>query len=253
MSPLGLSIVVFVSVFSAALIGTLISQKLPDHHHSSESRDIVRLGMGLVATMVAVVLGLLIASAKGFFDTQSTELTQLAANILSLDRVLAQYGPGADDVRTELRTVLAAQLAAENPSADSNKVYTAVRSGTRIGDHVISKIELLAPADDNQRWLKNQALSLAFQLAQTRWLMYEQNKVPVPKLLFAMLLAWLIVLFMSFGIFAPRNFIVLAGMLVAAAAVSGAILLILELYNPQTGLIRVSDIPLRAAMEQLGR
>jgi len=251
MSPLGLSIVVFVSVFSAALIGTLISQRLPDHHHSSESRDIVRLGMGLVATMVAVVLGLLIASAKGFFDTQSTELTQLAANILSLDRVLAQYGPGADDVRSELRAVLAAQLASE--SGDSSNAYKAMRSGTRLGDNVIGKIELLAPADDNQRWLKNQALNLAFQLAQTRWLMYEQNKVPVPKLLFAMLMAWLTVLFVSFGIFAPRNFIVLAGMFVAAAAVSGAILLILELYNPQTGLIRVSDIPLRAAMEQLGR
>jgi hypothetical protein len=91
------------------------------------------------------------------------------------------------------------------------------------------------------------------QLGQTRWLMYAQNTVPFPRLLLVMLISWLTVLFMSFGIFAPRNPLVLAGLFVSAAAVCGAILLILEMYKPLGGLIRISDTPLRAAVEQLGK
>ena len=92
-----------------------------------------------------------------------------------------------------------------------------------------------------------------FQLGQTRWLIFEQNAVPIPRLLLAMLIGWLIVLFLSFGIYAPRNMTVLAGLLLAALAASGAILLILELYRPQVGLIRVSDAPLLAALAQLAQ
>jgi hypothetical protein len=96
-------------------------------------------------------------------------------------------------------------------------------------------------------------VTMMIQLSQTHLLMFEQNTVPVPRLLLVMLICWLIVLFISFGIFAPRNSTVLAGLCLSALAVCGAIFLILELYHPQSGLIRVSDAPLRAAIAQLGR
>lgn len=96
-------------------------------------------------------------------------------------------------------------------------------------------------------------MSIAFQLGQTRWLTFEQNTVPIPRLLLGMLILWLIGLFLSFSIFAPRNLMVIVGLFMAAVAVCGAILLILEMYHPQTGMIRVSDAPLRAALAQLGQ
>jgi hypothetical protein len=253
MNPLYISIGVFACVFGGAVLGVYVSPLLPVHHQSSESKDIVRLGMGLVATTVAVVLGLLVSSAKSFYDTQSNEVTELAANVVMLDRILAHYGPEAADARTALRTALQNQLQPPQSQDHSNKAYSAIKSGTRLGDGVIDKIQDLSPKDDNQRTLKAQAVSMAFQLGHTRWLMFEQNTVPVPRLLLAMLILWLIVLFLSFSIFAPRNLMVIVGLFMAAVAVCGAILLILEMYYPQTGLIRVSDAPLRAALAQLGQ
>jgi hypothetical protein len=252
MSSLSISMVVFAGVLGGGLLGMLVSPKLPIQHQSAESKDVVRLAMGLVATTVAVALGLLIASAKGFYDTQSTEMTQLAADFILLDRVLAEYGPEATDARDALRAVLSQQLESSGASKSADEIYGAIKSGgSVVGDDIFHRVRKLSPVDDNQRFLKSQAMSLTFQLGQIRWLMFEQSAVPIPNLLLVMLIGWLIVLFMSFGIFAPRNLTVIAGLLIGAVAVCGAILLILEMYHPQTGLIRVSDAPLRAAFTLL--
>ena len=253
MDSLTTSVIASAFVFSAALLGTSFRKRIPDSYQSSDSKDVVRLVMGLVVTTVAIALGLLVGSAKSFFDTQNTEMAQLAANYVLLDRMLAQYGPEANNARAALRTVLANQLAARNQLVGSNKTFSDIKSGATVSEAIIDKIHGLSPKDDDQKFFRQQCLNLEIQLGQIRWLMYEQNSVPFPRFLLVMLIGWLIVLFVSFGIFAPRNPLVLAGFLVSAAAVCGAILLILQMYSPQRGLIRVSDAPLRAAMEQLGR
>jgi hypothetical protein len=253
MDSLTTSVIALACVFSAALLATIFRNRIPDAYQAPDSKDVVRLVMGLVVTTVAIALGLLVGSAKSFFDTQNAEMAQLAANYVLLDRMLGQYGPEANDARATLRTVLANQLAGQNQPLGASKTYSDIKSGATVSHAIIDKIHGLSPKDDDQKFFRQQCLNLEIQLGQIRWLMYEQNTVPFPRFLLVMLIAWLIVLFVSFGIFAPRNPLVLAGFLVSAAAVCGAILLILQMYNPQRGLIRVSDAPLRAAMEQLGR
>jgi len=194
-----------------------------------------------------------VSSAKGFYDTQSNEVTQLAANFVMLDRVLAIYGSEAADARATLHAALADQMESTNSPGHSNKAYSSIKSGKPLGIDVFEKIQGLSPKDDNQRSLKGQALNTAFQIGQTCWLMFEQNTVPIPSLLLDMLVLWLIVLFLSFGIFAPRNLTVMAGLFMAAILVCGAILLIIEMYHPQTGLIQVSDALLRAALAQVSQ
>ncbi len=250
MNPLATSIFVFACAFGGALLGMFIHRLLPDRHLSPESKDVVRLGMGLVATTLALVLGLLVASAKGFYDTQTNEVTQMAANVILLDRVLAHYGPETAEVRAALRNTLSGQIEFMWASAPNE---TPNRPGARAGEVVFDKLQELSPKDDRQRAMQSQALNLAVQLGQTRWLMFEQKSVPVPKLLLIMLVFWLMALFISFGLFAPPNFTVVAGLFVAAGAVCGAIFLILEMYFPYSGLIQVSSAPLRAALAQLGR
>jgi hypothetical protein len=246
-----MTLIVLACVFGAALLGILLCPLLPAAHQGADSKDVIRLGMGLVATTVALVLGLLVASAKGFYDTQSTEVTQFAANVVLLDRVLAFYGTEATETRTALQTFLThqSQLLEQLEGLDKAKSD----SGFSEAGLIAQMIQKLSPKDDGQRALKSEAVTLMIQLSQTHWLMFEQNTVPIPGLLLVMLICWLIVLFISFGIFAPRNFTVLAGLCLSALAVCGAIFLILELYHPQSGLIRVSDAPLRAAIAQLGR
>jgi len=237
---------VFACVFGGALLGIFVNSLLAEKHLGSDSRDVVRLTMGLVATTVAIVLGLLVASAKSYYDTQNSEVTQLAANFVLLDRVLAHYGQETADARTALRVFLP-HLTELFVRQDSS----GVQKGE--GEVILDKIQQLSPKDDNQRALKAQATNLAIQIGQVRWLIFEQKTIPVPKPLLLMLICWLTILFISFGLFGPRNLTVLVGLFISALAVSGAIFLILEMYHPDAGLLKVSEAPLRAAMAQLGR
>lgn len=251
MNSVAASLFVFACGFGGALIGMFIRRLLPAHHVNPESRDVVRIGMGLVATTLAMVLGLLVYSAKGFFDTQTNEVTQLAANVIVLDRVLARYGPEATDVRAELRRSVKHQMELLWPEQGHKNEN--VQPLTPTGEVLMDKIHELSPKDDKQRTLQAQAANLALQLGQTRLLMFTQRSVPVPKLLLVMLVFWLFALFISFGLFAPPNYTVVISLLVAAAAISGAVFVIVEMYFPYGGLIQISDAPLRAALAQLGQ
>ena len=121
------------------------------------------------------------------------------------------------------------------------------------GEILYDKVQALSPKDDAQRSLQAEALSLVISLGQTRWLIAAQraNSVSVP--LLAVLIFWLTIIFISFGLFAPRNATAIATLLVCALSVSGAIFLILEMYSPYAGLIHVSAAPLRAALAHLGQ
>ena len=118
MDSLTTSVIASAFVFSAALLGTIFRKRIPDAYQASDSKDVVRLVMGLVVTTVAIALGLLVGSAKTFFDTQNTEMAQLAANYVLLDRMLAQHGPEANDARASLRTVLEYQFGSTKSTAE---------------------------------------------------------------------------------------------------------------------------------------
>jgi len=251
MSSFTTSLAAFGCVVAGMLLGILGQFLLPDHNRSSETKEVVRLGMGLVGTTVALVLGLLIASGKGFYDTQNSEITEVAANVVLLDRVLVHYGPETKEARGLLRGSIAHLVDLTSRQADKD---TLVSNPTgRGGEALFDKLQELTPQNDNQRLLQAQAVGLAIKLGQTRWLVFAQKSSSVPMPLLAMLVFWLILLFISFGLFVRPNVTVVSSLLISALAVCGAIFLILEMYQPYTGLIRVSTAPLQAALAQLGQ
>jgi len=251
MGSIAVSSITFVFVFGGGLLGMALRAVLPEHHLSSDSKDAVKVGMGLVATMVALVLGLLIASAKSSYDTQNSELTDLSSKIILLDRVLAHYGPEAKEARDQLRgtaVVALAQMQSKDHEGPSQIEPPATHS-----EVLYDKIQALSPQNDAQSSIKSQALNIAIGLGQTRWLMYEQTVGSVSPPLLIVLMFWLTALFISFGLFAPRNATVVVTLFVSAVSVSCAVLLILEMYSPYTGLIRIRDTPLRSALAHLGQ
>ena len=251
MSSTAISLIVLACVFGGALLGIFLHAVLPQHHLATDSRDIVKLGMGLVATMAALVLGLLVASAKGSYEAQSSELIQMSANIALLDRVMAHYGPETKEARDLLRGSVVKTLDQMWSKDNTNRSPMAPTSaGTEI---LYDKLQGLSPKNDTQRALQGQASSIAMDLGKTRWLMYEQTTTTVSMPLLAVLVLWLTVIFISFGLFAPLNATVVASLFISALSVSGAIFLILEMYEPYGGLIHISSNPLRAALAQLGR
>ena len=245
-----ISVVVFACVFGSALLGIFIHSILPKGHLDSDSKEAVRLGMALVGTTLALVLGLLIASSKGFYDTQSSEVTQLAADVVVLDRVLLHFGPETKEIRELLRSSVANMVDATWAQDGSDKTSAPFSANEGA---VLGKIQQLSPQNDNQRFLQSQALSMAIKVGQTRSLMFAQQASSVPMPLLAVLVFWLILLFMSFGLFVRPNVTVVVSLSASALAVCCAIFLILEMYHPYGGLIQVSSAPLRAALAQLGQ
>lgn len=253
MNSLTIGLVSAASIFSGALLGMALQRLLPGHHLGKEMQDLVKLSAGTIATLTALVLGLLVSSAKGSFDTMNTGIVQSSAKYILMDRALARYGPETKAVREEMKRALAAAIAMIWPTEKTGvPVLTAVERASGI-ELVQDKLRELTPQNDLQRQSLAQAQQIATDLGQTRWLLIEQaqNRLPLPLLL--ILIFWLVLLFVSFGLFAPRNVTALVVLSVGACAISGAIFLVLELNQPLDGVIKVSDGPMRDALEHLGK
>jgi len=243
-------------IFGGVLLGLWLQNFLPDHHLSNESKDTIKLGAGLLATLSALILGLLVSSAKGTFDTMNAQVTQGAAKLIYLDRLLADYGPETKADREFLRASTTAGIAAIWPE---EKLSTTQATGLSAYEKMNSmetlqlKLLQLTPTNVVQRQMFTQAEGVCQDLRQSRWMVVEQaqNRLPMPFL--AILLFWLTALHFSFGLFAPRNAMVLAVMFTCAVSVSGAIFLILEMNHPLSGIIKVSSAPMLKALQHLGQ
>jgi len=239
--------------FGCALAGTFIRSWLPPPHLSKESQDIVRLGMGLVATMTALLLGLVTAAAKSTFDTHDNALRNSAANILTLDRHLARYGPETAPTRDLIRRAVAYRLETMWPTNGAGGSGLEAPDKTPAIEEIENQILRLSPQNDVQRWFKAEALKLSDEVLKTRWRILGAGAGAVPRPFLLVVIFWLTVTFTSFGLYAPRNATVLAVLFIAAFSVAAAVFLILELDGPLDGVIRISNGPLRYALTQLGQ
>jgi hypothetical protein len=211
----------------------------------------MKLAVGWVATMAALILGLLVNSAKTNYDTQRNTVIQLSAKISTLDRVLSLYGPETTDVRSQLRT--ATEGLVSSLWREERGVKPDFAPDTQAGTAIYIAIHSLSPRDDIQRTLKTQAITLASQIGELRALLVAQSVAYISRPLLAVLITWLVVIFLSFSVLAPRNVIAMTTLIVAAFSISGAIFLIIELDRPFGGLISISNEPLLRALSNMGK
>lgn len=249
MSPIGVGAIAFLCVFSGALTGMYLRSRLPDHHLSPESREAIKLATAIIGTLSALALGLLIASAKRSFDDASADRRTSAARIVLLDRVLAQYGPQATDLRAKLKEIVETRLKAEQDDGNSD---LSISEGLQI-EAAQDRLRQLAPQTDAQRILQQRAIQLSGDLAEARWIRTESEVGGFPTPFLAVLIMWFTLLFASFGLLAPGNGTVVATLFICALSVSAALVLIIDMDHPHLGFIRVSDVPLRWALERVGR
>ena len=253
MSPREIGLIVVACIFGSALLGLWLRKLLPAHHVGDDAKDIVKLGLSLIGTLAALVMGLLISSASATFNSVSSELTTVTVKVLELDHLLYQYGPEANEVRGLLAKNFGATVefifsrdpaeheAMLNPNAASRQ------------DEVQAGIRRLSPGTDEQRELRSRAQDLAYDAGAERWYLVLQHGGAISVPLLVVLVLWLCVIFFGWGLFAPHHAVMMSALFTFASCATLAIFLILELDSPFEGWVRVSDAPMRMALVQLGR
>jgi|MudIll2142460700_1097286.scaffolds.fasta_scaffold238495_1 hypothetical protein len=248
-------IIVFLCTFGGVLFGMSLRRILPDHHLDAESKDTVKVGIGLIATMTALVLGLVTASAKNSYDAVDAVVRKTAIDVLVFDRVLARYGPETGEIRKGLRHALEVRIDLIWPRGSPPPANLDVMR-SELGmeaERIAEVIRALKPRDNSQRALQSRAIDLMETLLQAKWLVLAGSETSIPLPFLLVLLFWLTITFASFGIFAPRNVTVLIVLFVCALSVSSALFLVIEMDTPFHGLLRVSPDPLRHALAYLNR
>ena len=240
----------FAVVVAATAFGIALNRVLPDHHLSKESKEIIHLGIGVIVTLTALVLGLLVASAKSSFDTKSDEIRQSSVKIIMVDRLLRQMGTSAAPARELLRRWVENNAGAIW-SPEGRKV--SVEQGNVEWHEFHEKVRKMATADDAQRALQAKITDIVDGLAETRGLLAEQEGSSVQTPFLIVVVLWLAIIYASFGLFAPRNWTVYAVIGLSALSLSTAVFLILELDQPFSGMLHISDAPLKILLQEVRR
>ena len=253
MSAMAISWIAFACIFGGAFLGMFLRSRLPGHHLSGDTKDVVRLGTGLIATLSALVLGLLIGSANSTYEAQNSQVKQLTANIVLLDRTLALYGPETDSLRNLLRRAVAilADRIWRADGTDSGKAEPFEASDAALSFY--DQIQKLSPRSEAQRSFQARAIEASTDLAKARLLLFANAGGGIPMPFLVVLVSWLTILFASFSLFAASNATTIAALGIFALSAAASIFLILELGEPFSGLMMIPEEPLRNALAPLGR
>jgi hypothetical protein len=253
LSPLAEALIVLVFVFASGVLGLSLRSALPQQHLAEDSLTMVRLCTGVIATLTALVLGLLVASAKANYDRVSTQVTSAAAAIVLLDRTLAQYGPQTAEVRSSLRAAVESSIDRLFSEHSRGVTDLDTREALTRVEKLQAELRGLTPENDTQRALQARALEISNDMAQTRQLVLAQAQAETPVVFLVVLVLWLCIMFAGFGLVTAKNPTVLVALFLGALSVAGAVLMIEELNRPLAGLMKVSSAPMRYALAHLGQ
>jgi hypothetical protein len=253
MDPIGIALSVFTCVFAGACFGKYAGMALPKHQLGDDTKDTVKSAMALVSTMAALVLGLMTASAKGSLDRKESDLRNMAAQLVLLDRMMADYGSETQDIRVLLERFVGARISRVWPEEDAGEVAEEEVVAAPGIERIQQNILALSPQTDAQRWFQSTALQVTREIAAAQQSIFQQVPSQIKWPFVGIISFWLTIVFTSFGLFSPSKAVAVAGLFVGSIAVAAAIYLILAMDQPYSGLIKISSGPLRSALDQLGR
>jgi len=243
---------VFVCITAASLGALMLHVRLPAHHRHDDTQTIVRLLANIFVVLTSLVLGLMINSAKSRFDAINRDVHVFATGLILLDRLLVSHGPDANDTRQRL--VAYVQRAADGVWTARDPLLVSDKTSEQLLADVGASIRALRPPPDDARlstW--NDAREQHRKVLELRWALVEQAEGSIPTPLLGMVIAWLMLIFASFGYRAPRNAVVVTSFVLASALISGALYLIVDMDSPFDGPIQVSSAPLQRVLAEIRR
>jgi hypothetical protein len=242
-SPVVIGVIVLAVTLTGAIAGALVRRRVPQHNLSDETKSLVSVSMAVVATISALVLGLLLSNASNSFNAMQGQVTALSAEILRLDQVLRRYGPDTKLARDKLREYAERKrddLFPKNPA----DVELGNQSTYELLQEVEDLVLAIKPTNARDQWWLNQATILAAKIGDVRFLLAQQVGQGTPRAALILLVFWLTLLFASFALFAPSNVISATTVTLCAIAIAGAVGMILELERGFGELVHVSPRPM---------
>ncbi len=250
LSPPIIALIVFAVILAGGVVGWETRRRLPAHHLTDDTKNFISVSMAVVATLSALVLGLLISNANSSFSSLAGDVTTLSAQIIRLDQILRRYGPETKPARELLRRYTEQKDADLFPEDPANFRISNASNYAVLQDFEDSVLAL-KPANARDRWWLEQALVLAGRIGDARGLLAQRIGQGTPRAFLVLVVFWLTLLFASFGLFAPPNFTSAVTLTLCALAVAGAVGMILELEQGFGGLVHISPRPMHQAVEAL--
>jgi len=242
---------VFFCLAGASLGALMLHGKMPAHHRHDDTQNVVRLIANIFVVMTSLVLGLMINSAKSRFDTINRDVHTFATSLIVLDRLLSLYGSDANDTRR--RVAIYVERASDGTWTTSDPLLASDRTSEQLLADVGASMRALKPTDDARLPIWNDAREQYRRVLELRWALVEQAEGSIPMPLLGMVVAWLMLIFASFGYRAPHNAVVLTSFVLSSALISGALYLIVDMDAPFGGPIQVSSAPLQRVLAEIRR
>jgi hypothetical protein len=251
MNSITASLLVAFCIFCGGAGGLCLHRILPRGHLTRETQDVIRLGAGMLSVLASLVLGLLIATAKTSHDSTDLAIRNYAAELALLNETLRDYGGPASVPRDLLREYTKRFLEEGWPGDGKRPMIVEDEKTRMLLEDVRGSIRALKPVDKGQAALQDEAIGINVNLLRQRWLLIEQQGPSVQRFVLVVLVSWVMVIFASFGLNAPRNGTVLFAFLICSLAIGGSIFLILEMDRPLDGVMPVSSWPVRNALDHM--
>lgn len=249
MFNLTFAFVTMVFIFGGGLLGLLLGRTLPERYRDESTQKIVQITMGTISIMAALVISLMITQARATLSSRDRQVEQLATDLIVLDRELLRYGPDARDARELVRQYTALKIKLTWPANGRGTLLDSAQA-LRLLEAVEGRLTSLQPQTTAQRIILTSALQISNQLIRTRWVLVVEHEHEIPRLFLYALIFWLIILFISFGLFAPQNVITVSSLFVCSLCLSVAMLLVIDMDEPfGGGLITTTPEP----MQRVGR
>jgi hypothetical protein len=250
MTSITAGLLVAACIFSGGVAGLYLHRVVPIGHLTRETYDVVKLGAGMLSVLASLVLGLLISTAKTSYDSADHAVQNYAAELALLNETLRDYGGTASGPRDLLRDYTRRFLTEGWP--DDGKPSSIDNEDTRaLLEHVRESIRALKPVDAGQSALQVEAVAINVALLRQRWLIIERQGPKVQRVVLVVLVSWVTIIFVSFGLSAPRNGTIVIAFLVCSLAIGAAIFLILELDRPLDGMMRISSWPVENVLAHM--
>lgn len=253
MSSLVFAAFVFICIFVASLAGFQLQRALPRNFTDDATEGNVRSVLGMLSMLTAVVLGFVTTDAKKSFDHASEIVADTAVRMVSIDRILADFGDDGARLRAALRRYAKSWIERiQSPAGDTHSDLRTVQRAAEL-EAFVEGIQRLKSSSASQSEQQERAVELSLGILHDRWALKTEHSASTPRVFLIVLLAWLAIEFFIFGLFATLNTPVLIATFLGAIMVASAFFLVLDLEGPMTGPMRISTGAMERALAIMGQ